>query len=284
MNMSRIRWRKARLFAPCSRPRPSYSRVMACFHPSFISGLLRRRGASWAGLAVGWLALTSQAGASPPAAAASGITSEHLVAVAAFARSSAERAAADLGGVQRLEVEVGAADPRLRLAACRRAEARAVTGAPALGRTRVGLQCLDGETRWSVTLPVTIRAWGSAWVAARPVPAGSTLSAADLQRAVVDLAAERSAAWTDAAPPDGRELQRALGAGEAVRQSHLRTRQWFAAGETVRVLARGPGFTVVGSGQAMGPGLDGQSIRVRTEGGRILSGVATGERSVEVAL
>lgn len=252
----------------------SYSRVMA---PSAFLFPVRVRRRLAAGLALAGLAL-------PGLASDTGITPEHRKAVEAFARSSAERAAAEMGGIQKVEVEVGEADPRLRLAACTRTEARAVTGAPPLGRTRVGLQCLEGPTRWAITIPVTVRAWGSAWVAVRPVPAGSTLTGADFRSSVVDLAAQASPAVVGPAPPEGRELQRALGAGEALRQSHLRSRQWFAAGETVRVLARGPGFTVVSSGQAMGPGLEGQAIKVRTEGGRILSGVATSERSVEVTL
>lgn len=274
--MSRIRRGKAVHFAPCGLTARDYSRAMA--QPAFgLPTPAPIRLLAAVVLSIGVLPASAQV-------SETGITPAHLAAVEAFARSSAERAMAGDGVIQRLEVEVGQADRRLRLAPCSRTEARAVTGAPALGRTRVGLQCLEGATRWSVTIPVTVRAWGLAWVAVRPVPAGSTLTPGDFKTAVVDFAAERSPVLTGSAPPEGRELQRALASGEALRQSHLRARQWFAAGDTVRVLARGPGFTVVGSGQAMGPGLEGQAIKVRTEGGRILSGVATADRSVEVAL
>lgn len=230
-------------------------------------------------LVAGCLAQAGLSGASPAA-----VPPKAIAEVSAFARSAAERAASAMPGVQRIDVQVGAADPRLRLAPCQRTEVRAVAGAPALGRTRVGLQCVEGEARWSISLPVTVAVWAPAWVAARAVPAGSKLEASDLRSAVVDLAGDRSPALTGAQPPAGRELQRPLAAGEPLRQSHLRTRQWFAAGDTVRVLGRGAGFTVVGSGQALGPGLDGQSARVRTESGRILTGIASGEASIEVAL
>ena len=59
---------------------------------------------------------------------------------------------------------------------------------------------------------------------------------------------------------------------------------WFAAGDRVKVVAAGPGFRIGTEGQALTRGLDGQSVRVRTEGGRVLTGTAVGEREVEVAL
>jgi flagella basal body P-ring formation protein FlgA len=40
----------------------------------------------------------------------------------------------------------------------------------------------------------------------------------------------------------------------------------------------------MGEGQAMAAGLEGRTIQVRVEGGRIISGVAAGERLVEVML
>ena len=44
------------------------------------------------------------------------------------------------------------------------------------------------------------------------------------------------------------------------------------------------GWRIHGEGQALNPGIEGQSVRVRTESGRIVSGVAVAERQVEVAL
>ncbi len=204
--------------------------------------------------------------------------------VARFARDAAERATSGLEGLSRIEVRVGDADPRLQLAPCRQVELRAVPGAGAIGRTRVNLQCVQGDARWSISLPVTVEVWATAWVAARSVPAGSSLQADDYKPAVVDIAHDRSAVVPPAQAPLGRELQRSLAPGETLRQAHLRSRQWFAAGDTVRVLAVGSGFAVVGSGQALSAGVEGQPARIRTESGRIVSGTATGERAVEIRL
>ena len=71
---------------------------------------------------------------------------------------------------------------------------------------------------------------------------------------------------------------------QSLRQAHLKLRQWFAAGETVQVTARGSGFSVVGEAQAISAGLEGQPARARTDSGRVLVGVAVGERKMELAL
>ena len=69
-----------------------------------------------------------------------------------------------------------------------------------------------------------------------------------------------------------------------MRAEQLRRRQWFAAGDPVRVVAAGPGFAVSGEGVALTPGLEGQAVRVRTESGRVVTGMAAGDKLVEVSL
>jgi flagella basal body P-ring formation protein FlgA len=73
-------------------------------------------------------------------------------------------------------------------------------------------------------------------------------------------------------------------AGDAPRQADLKARQWFAAGDTVRLVASGPGFAISSDATALSHGMEGQPARVRTEGGRVLSGRPVGERRVEVEL
>jgi flagella basal body P-ring formation protein FlgA len=90
----------------------------------------------------------------------------------------------------------------------------------------------------------------------------------------------RSPAW----PTWGRTLGRALQPGQGLRATDLRQRQWFAAGDTVQVLARGNGFAVSGEAQALNPGIEGQPVRVRTESGRVLTGTPVADRRVEVLL
>ena len=52
----------------------------------------------------------------------------------------------------------------------------------------------------------------------------------------------------------------------------------------MKVVAVGAGFAVEREGQALTPGVEGQPARVRTESGRVLTGLPAGERRLELAL
>lgn len=183
----------------------------------------------------------------------------------------------------RVEVEVGALDPRLRLAPCERVEPYLPAGTRLWGRSRIGLRCAAGAVAWKVYLPLTVRVYAPATVAARALPAGALLAAGDLQSAEVDLAAGKMPITAPEAAI-GRKLARALAAGEPLRGSDLRPLQWFAAGETVQIEAVGAGFRISSEAQALTPGMEGQPARLRTSAGKILSALPVGERRVEIKL
>lgn len=184
----------------------------------------------------------------------------------------------------RIEITLGELNPRLRLAPCQKAEPHLLSGQVMWGRTRIGLRCVQGAVRWDVTLPLTVHVFSRALVANTPLPMGATLSQENLREAEIDLAAESGSIYTSAEQLAGRELQRTLAIGEAVRSSHLKQRRWFAAGDTVRVRAIGNGYAVEGEGRALNPGLDDQEVRVRFDSGRVVTGRAAGERMVEMLL
>lgn len=197
-----------------------------------------------------------------------------------------QAATAAAGGVRdgaRIEVKVGAADPRLRLAPCRRVEPYLPAGHRVLGRTRVGLRCVEGAVAWNISLPVTVSLYAPGVVVRESLPAGARLSAEHLTLAEIDWG-QVSGAQADIQSWIGRELSRPLAAGTPVQAADVRQRQWFAAGETVQVIARGPGYAVATEGEALTHGVEGQPVRVRTSLGRLLSGRATADRTVEVAL
>jgi flagella basal body P-ring formation protein FlgA len=196
-----------------------------------------------------------------------------------------EEAGATLaGGAMRVEIEPGRLDPRLRLAPCERIEPYLPPGARPWGRSRVGLRCAQGPTPWNVYLPVTVKVFAQGWVAAVALPAGSELQPDMLRQAEVDWAAAPTPPALDAGRLVGRQLARPVAAGAAVRLGDLKQRQWFAAGDTVQLVARGNGFSVSGEGQAMSPGVEGQPVRVRTDNGRVLTGQPVGHNRVEVQL
>jgi flagellar basal body P-ring formation protein FlgA len=200
--------------------------------------------------------------------------------VHALAQESAQQAAPNL----HVEVRVGQLDPRLKLAPCTNVQPYLPPGMRLWGAARIGMRCTDPGVRWNVFLPVTVDVFGPGYVAAAPLAAGAKLTAADLKPATVNLSAQASPALSSADVAIGRTLARPLSAGDAFHANDLRTRQWFAAGDTVRIVAGGSGWRIHGEGQALSPGIEGQAVRVRTESGRIVSGTAVAERQVEVPL
>ena len=184
----------------------------------------------------------------------------------------------------RVLVEIGQLDPRLKLAPCRQVQPYLPNGQQMWGRARVGLRCMDGQARWNVSLPVTIKVFARALVATDPLPHGTVLTQDLLSAAEIDIAAERGTVFTDVNSLLGRTLNQPVAAGEALRSGDLKMRQWFAAGDTVMVLASGPGYAVAGEGQAMSAGLEGQSVKIKFENGRIVTGRAVGDRRVELLL
>ena len=184
----------------------------------------------------------------------------------------------------RIEVLIGTLDPRLHLAPCARIEPYMPAGLRLWGRSRIGVRCLEGPTRWDVSIPVTVKVWGPGWVVNSAVAEGSVLSAEMLTPTEIDLAAENVPALMDQAQWQGLVAARPLGPGQVLRASSVRPPQLFAAGAQVRITIEGQGFLVTAEGQALAPGLRGQPVRVRLDNGRIVSGLPLDERSVQAAL
>jgi flagella basal body P-ring formation protein FlgA len=184
----------------------------------------------------------------------------------------------------RMEVTVGSLDSRLHLAACNRVEPYIPAGMRLWGRTRLGLRCMDGPVRWNVFLPVQVKAFGPGWVLRSPALSGTMLASGDAMEAEVDWAEENGAVLGDAAQWVGSSVTRNLNAGQALRQAMVRPPQVFDAGTNVRVVAEGSGFSVTSDGQAVTAGYVGQSVRVRMDGNRMMTGVVVDSRTVKVAI
>lgn len=188
------------------------------------------------------------------------------------------------GSPLRPEVVMGTLDTRLRLAPCNKVEPHLPAGTRLWGRSRIGLRCVDGPTRWNVFVPVTVKAWGPAWVIRHPVASGATLTQDDAEVAEIDWAEQNASVLASPALWVGQQAAYALQPGQALRQNMVRAAPAFAAGALVRVSAAGTGFQVVVTGEALGPGLNGQSARVKLPGGRVVTGVVRDGQSIEIDL
>jgi flagellar basal body P-ring formation protein FlgA len=260
----------------CARNRP------------MLPGLLRS--AAWA-LACALAVLMSLAvtPASAQYAAAKAVTANDRALLAQMARDwltpALESTMADNpDSLLRPEVIMGALDSRLRLAPCQQIEPFLPPGTRLWGRSRVGLRCLEGRVHWKVYVPVTVKAWGPAWVLRRAVPGGTVLTQDDADLAEMDWAEQTASVLATPESWVGQEAAFALQPGQTIRANMVRPVPAFERGAQVRVKSLGSGFHVVVSGQAMEDGVVGQSVRVKLNGGRTVTGTVRPGQVVEVRL
>jgi flagella basal body P-ring formation protein FlgA len=204
--------------------------------------------------------------------------------VEALLHQQATPSSAAPGMPGRIEVVMGQLDARLKLAPCDKIQAYVPDGVRLWGKTRVGLRCEQGPVHWNVFWPVAVKVWGQALVAVVPLRPGTPVNASDLRLSEVDLAAHPSPAMVRSQEVVGRTVVRSIAPGQSLRQEDVRARRWFAAGDPVRLVVKGSGFSVGAEGTALSPGDEGQCARVRLEGGRVVCGDPVGERQVEITL
>ncbi len=184
----------------------------------------------------------------------------------------------------RFEVQsIGPVESAATLAPCVRAEPFIPPSARPWGRTSIGVRCVQGAA-WSVMVPAQVAAWGRAVVTATALPAGTVLGEQDLQEQEIELTREPAGIARDAAALVGKATARALPAGAAIRADMARAPLAVQAGDPVRLRIQGSGFAITASGQALAAASAGQSVKVRSELGKILNGVAREGRIVDVNL
>lgn len=227
----------------------------------------------------------SAAAQTQPSAPAGGLNAEWMATAQAWVEQAVAAAqSAHQPNPLRLETVLGEPDGRLRLAPCARVEPFVPPGTRLWGKTRLGLRCAEGVSRWSIFLPLTVKAFGPAWVVRGELAAGAVLNAGDAMQVEVDWAQEPSPILATPAQWLGQVAVRTLGTGQALRQALLRPAQVFQAGSQVRVLAQGAGFQVVSDGLALSAGVIGQTARVRMDNGRVMSGLVSDHKTVQLDL
>ena len=172
-----------------------------------------------------------------------------------------------------VEVTVGEPDARIVLAACLRTEPFVPPGARLWGRTSLGVRCVEGAS-WTVFLPAQIKVFGAAPVASRALARGQVLAHEDIRYERIELTQFPAGTFADRTPLDGRIATRNISSGEVLRRDILRTPNLIQAGDPVRVVVGGGGFTVATDGKALAAAADGQSVQVALTTGRVLTGVA----------
>ncbi|MBI3375649.1 MAG: flagellar basal body P-ring formation protein FlgA [Betaproteobacteria bacterium] len=181
----------------------------------------------------------------------------------------------------RVSIELGAPDPQIRPAPCTRIEPFLPGSARMWGRTSIGLRCADGAA-WSTYLQVNIHVFAPVLVANRSLAAGQALAEDDYRIEEIDLTLHPAGILQDAAYADKKELARMIASGQPLRREHFRPRPVVTPGDPVRLVYEGAGFTISTEAKSLGSATDGQTVRVQTESGKVIAGVARGGRLVEV--
>ncbi|CAB3761009.1 flagellar basal body P-ring formation chaperone FlgA [Paraburkholderia humisilvae] len=169
------------------------------------------------------------------------------------------------------------------LAACTALEPFLPVGARLWGRTSVGVRCA-GARPWTIYLQARISLLATYYTAARQIAPGETLSAADLVAHDGDLAVLPQTVITDPSQAVGAVALQRIGTGMPLRQDTLRSAASVTAGQTVRVVASGDGFTISAEGSAMNNAAPGQQVRVKTTNGQIVTGVVKDGATVEIQM
>ena len=185
-----------------------------------------------------------------------------------------------IDGASRIDISVGQADPKLQLAPCDRAEPFLRSGVRLWGRTFVGLRCASGA-KWTISVPVQVRVYGAALVAARRLPAAHAMP---IVRKLLEVE------WTREAQGVARELAQLqrrvpahpIEAGQPIGLALLSDTPAVGQGDPVKLVGRGNGFSIATDAVALAAAAVGQPVRVRVESGKILTGTAREGRIVEV--
>ena len=178
-------------------------------------------------------------------------------------------------GVQ-LDIAVLPRTRPARLLPCQRSEFFLPTGTRLWKRINVGERCVAGAG-WTTWHAVDIRVHGPALLARQPLPAGSTPQPGDFSIQQVEWTAQPSAPLDIATALGNQELVRALAAGQPLRADHLRALPAIRAGEQVAAVTEGDGFRIAIDAIALASAAEGQSVRVRTASGKVLTGMASGK-------
>lgn len=182
-------------------------------------------------------------------------------------------------------IDVGPLDGRLHLARCdTELTAFAPLGARSVGNTTVGVRC-NGARPWSLYVPVTIRVFGDAVVAVRPLAVGMVLTAQDVRVTQVELGNAYASALTDPQRAVGKVLRRPLLTDAVVTVDSLDEPRLVRRDEQVTLLAEGAGIEVRMTGQALADGTSGELIQVRNlVSKRVVEGIVVSAGLVRVRM
>jgi flagella basal body P-ring formation protein FlgA len=181
-----------------------------------------------------------------------------------------------------VELSVAQAFPR-GLAACDTLQAFMPPGARLWGRTTVAVRCTSGHP-WTVWLQAKVSIHATYYVAARAMMPGEVISDADLVPRDGDLTMLPASIVTVPSQAVGSVTLMRVSMGFPLRQDMLKSAAQVTAGQSVRVVAQGDGFSISSEGSALSNATPGQPVRVKTSTGQILMGIVKDSSTVQIQM
>jgi flagella basal body P-ring formation protein FlgA len=165
---------------------------------------------------------------------------------------------------------------------CDAPEAFLAPGTDLRGRVSIGLRCTS-PTHWKRFVQAYVSVQGRYFVAAEPIEAGQALGPGNVSERAGDLAALPRSVVTEPAALHGVVASNRIAAGAPLRKELLRGTVVIQQGQTVKVVAQGPGFSVSTEGRAMKRAEVGATVQAKTRDGRLVNGIADEEGQIRLA-
>lgn len=219
-------------------------------------------------LLISLLLLYSMLAGSAYAGAAANAIQDHAQ-IKAVAADFVKQQTALLPG--KVSAQISTVDTRIALPACGKLEAFLPAGSQFIGKTSVGVRCLE-ENGWSIFVPVQVKISLPLLVSTHPLAAGHTLQDSDIATQTSEIG--QSGGLSDPALALGKVLRFGIGAGQVLREDMLRLPYSVAQGQVVQLAAQGSGFSIRSEGVALSNAGVGQTVQVRVGSGRVISGIA----------
>lgn len=183
---------------------------------------------------------------------------------------------------ERIDINVGNLDNRLRLANCSSPVEFIPQDTSGLGgNISIKAQCESGKV-WSVHVPAQVTIYREIAVAGRDIVRGEVISHAHIGTNLVNISSIRQAFLPEAEAVIGKEAKRNISKGEPFRSALLDAPTAVKRGELVTLESLAGSIKVSSAGTAMTDGRVGQKIRVRNNSSeRIISGVVISQGLVQ---
>lgn len=201
------------------------------------------------------------------------------------ARAYAEQLANQQGSSQKINIEVGSLDKRLKLAKCSQPlQAFESPNTKNVGRTTIGVRC-NGDKPWKLYVSVNIQILKNVVTLKQPVTRNSILTNADLAIRELDIASLHRGYFTSLNAVTGKHVKNAMRSGTILSPSHLKNPKAIKKGALVTIMAQVGGIQVRMKGKAMKSGALGDWISVKNlSSNRQIEGRITDSGVIEVTL